>query len=59
MAEMQKEHSGNHQADEDTAAVDRAIVAYEVDKRAHRWDNILDSNTIENIYLQRMGPHVY
>ncbi|GCB20120.1 hypothetical protein AAWM_03005 [Aspergillus awamori] len=27
---------GNHQADEDTAAVDRAIVAYEADMRAHR-----------------------
>ncbi|GKZ80144.1 hypothetical protein AnigIFM56816_004361 [Aspergillus niger] len=27
---------GNHQADEDTAAVDRAIVAYEADTRAHR-----------------------
>ena len=36
MAEMQKEHSGNHQADEDTAAVDRAIVAYDADTRAHR-----------------------
>ncbi|RDH36789.1 hypothetical protein BDQ94DRAFT_167659 [Aspergillus welwitschiae] len=27
---------GNHQADEDTTAVDRAIVAYEADTRAHR-----------------------